>query len=98
MYNQDNYPFRLLANCFQFFCRDSAVFIFPTLLADLKDPIQNRDSVPTLWAEFERVNQAIYSAFARCLGLELIGSILGPTPSHNFISHNSNQRLFLLRS
>ena len=35
-------PFRLLANCFLFFCRDSAV------LAELKYPIQNQDRVPVL--------------------------------------------------
>ena len=44
-------PFRLLANFFLFFCRylafckDLAVFIFPTLLADFKDPIQNQNRV-----------------------------------------------------
>ena len=40
--------FGLQANCFLFSCRDSAVFIFPTILADFKDPIQNRDRVPAL--------------------------------------------------
>ena len=44
-------PFSLLANCFLFFCRKLAVFIFPTLLADLKDPIQNWKKDPSLWAE-----------------------------------------------
>ena len=35
-------PFRLLANCFMLFCRDSAVFIFPTLLPDFKDLIYTK--------------------------------------------------------
>ena len=35
-------PFRLLANCFLFFCRDLAVSIYPTLLADCNRP--NRKS------------------------------------------------------
>ncbi len=43
--------FCLLANCFLFFCRDSAVFIFQTLLAVFEDTIQNGDRVPALWAE-----------------------------------------------
>ena len=54
MYNLDNYLaqvletfFCLLPYYFLFFCRDSAVFIFPALLAtSCKDPIQNRDRVP----------------------------------------------------
>ena len=41
----------LLANCFLFFCRNSAVFIFPTLLADFKDQIKNRDRDHAMWAE-----------------------------------------------
>ena len=51
MYNPDKYPFLLLANCFLFFRRDLDWFIFPTLLADFKDPIQNQNRVATLWAE-----------------------------------------------
>ena len=35
--------FRLLANYFLFLCMESGVFIFPTLLDDYKDPMQNRD-------------------------------------------------------
>ena len=31
-------------------CRD-LVFIFPTLSADFKDPMQNRNRVPALWAK-----------------------------------------------
>ena len=48
MYNPENaWPsggdhFRLLAICILFLCKDSAVFIFSTLLADIKDPIQNQ--------------------------------------------------------
>ena len=38
-------PIRLLANGFQFFCRYSAVLIFPTLTGDCKDPIQNREGL-----------------------------------------------------
>ena len=38
-------PFRLLANCFLFFCRDSAV------LAELIYPIQNQVRVPAQWVE-----------------------------------------------
>ena len=50
MHNPDNYVTQVvetLFGCLQiaFFCRDSAVFIFPTLLADFKDPIQNRNRV-----------------------------------------------------
>ena len=33
-------PFRLLANYFMFSCRDLAMFIFPTLIADFKGPIK----------------------------------------------------------
>ena len=33
-------PFRLLANFFMIICRELAVFIFPTLLADFKDQIR----------------------------------------------------------
>ena len=51
MYNPDKDQFRLLANCFLFFRRDLALFIFPKLLADFKDPIQNQNRVATLWAE-----------------------------------------------
>ena len=32
--------FRLLANCFSFFCRDSGVFLFLMLLVDFNDPIK----------------------------------------------------------
>ena len=46
--------YRLLANCFLFFSRGLAVFLFPTLLADFKDPIQNRDRVPALISELHR--------------------------------------------
>ena len=58
MYNTDPIdgdPFRLLANCFRVvetlfvFCKNLAVFIFPTLLAYFEDPIQNR--VPALWVK-----------------------------------------------
>ena len=43
-------PFRLIANFYLFFCKDLAVFIFPTLLADFKDIIQDRDRVQSQWA------------------------------------------------
>ena len=46
----DNH-FHLVANCFMYYCRDLAVFLFPALLADFKDPIQNLDRVPALWSE-----------------------------------------------
>ena len=51
MYNPDKDQSRLLVNCFLFFRRDLALFIFPALLADFKDPIQNQNRVATLWAE-----------------------------------------------
>ena len=51
MYRFIDDPFRLLENGFLFFCKDSAVFIFPTLLADFKDQIQNLESVVPLWTE-----------------------------------------------
>ena len=45
MHNPDNYSggdlFRLLANCFLYYCSDSAVFIFPTLLTDIQRPNLN---------------------------------------------------------
>ena len=41
--------FCLLANCFLLFSRCLAVLIFLTLLADFKDPIENRNRVPVLW-------------------------------------------------
>ena len=46
MFNPDNYLFKVAETLsvssasFLFFCRDSAVLIFPTLLSDFKDPIQ----------------------------------------------------------
>ena len=49
MYNPDNY--RLLANCFLYFYRESTVFIFPRLISDIKDPIQNWYSLPALLTE-----------------------------------------------
>ena len=55
MYNldpRDKDSYRLLANCFLFFCRDFAQFIFQTLLADLKDPIQNRERIPAPYADW----------------------------------------------
>ena len=45
-------PFGLLANCFLFFCMDPAVFVFPMLIADFKDTLQNQDRVPAVWAKF----------------------------------------------
>ena len=44
-------PFSSASKLLSVFLKDLAVFIFPTLLADFKDQIQNRDRVPTLWAE-----------------------------------------------
>ena len=58
IYNPENYlakcgdSFILLAKCFLFFCRESALFILSVLLAHLKDPIQKRNRVPALWAVF----------------------------------------------
>ena len=69
MYNSDKYlksgedPFRPLANCFLFFCRDSAVFIFPTLLADFKDPIQKQTGSPICG---DSHIQLIHSVFFYC--------------------------------
>ena len=39
------WPFSSASNCFLFLGRDSAVFIFKTLLAGFKDPIQNQDKL-----------------------------------------------------
>ena len=55
--------FRLLANCFLFLFRDSAVFIFPTLLAYFKDPIQNQDKVPALWVELHISHSPLFFYF-----------------------------------
>ena len=44
-------PFCLLANFFLFFCRNSAVFIFPMLLADFKEQIPKQDRVSILWVD-----------------------------------------------
>ena len=60
MYYPDNYMIQMvktLENCFPFFCSDLTVFIFPTLLADFKDPILNRDRGPALLAELH-INHA----------------------------------------
>ena len=35
-------------------CLQNAVFAFPTLVANLKDPIQDRDRVPTLSGELHK--------------------------------------------
>ena len=46
MHNLDNYLAQVVETFFvyiMFFCRSSAEYIFPTLLADFKDPIQNWD-------------------------------------------------------
>ena len=49
MDNPDNYLAQHAETLyFLFFCRDLAVFIFPTLLADFRDPIQNPARVPAL--------------------------------------------------
>ena len=62
MYNPDNYLTQV-ANCFLFNCRDSAVFIFPTLLADFKDPLQNLNNVHTLWEGLQMANTFIRNLF-----------------------------------
>ena len=49
MYNPDKWrPFSFASKLLS---RDLYVSIFPTLLADLKDTIQNWDMFPTLWIE-----------------------------------------------
>ena len=54
MHNPDNYLAQVAETLFGcFFCRDSAVFIIPTLLADFKDIIQNWYGVPALWTELK---------------------------------------------
>ena len=63
MYNSDNYlalsdgdtlTICLPANCF---CKkNSAVLVFPTLLADFKNPIQNRDRVPALCDKLQKAH------------------------------------------
>ena len=53
-------PFRLLAYCFLFFCRDSAVFIFPTILADFQDSIKIGTLSLPLWESY------IYSSCPLC--------------------------------
>ena len=37
---------------FLYLCRDSAIFIYQTLYADFKDPIQNWDRVPNIRVEW----------------------------------------------
>ena len=48
--------FNLEVNCFLLFCRDLAVFIFPTLLDEFIDQIQNRDNVLALWTELHKAH------------------------------------------
>ena len=56
MYNPDNYLalvvhgdlFRLLANCFLFFCTDLAVFILLALLADILTQLKVSTVSPTV--------------------------------------------------
>ena len=60
-------PFSLLGNCFMFFCRDLAVFIFPTLLAYFKVPIQNLEKIPH---PVGRVTQSSYPVYSFTLILK----------------------------
>ena len=49
MYNPNNYlsqEAKIISSASKLFFGDSAVFVFPLLLADFKDPIQNRDRAP----------------------------------------------------
>ena len=70
MYNPDKYLAQVLKALFVclhfaffFFCWDLAVIIFPTLLAHFKDPIQNWDRVPALWAELHIAHAALFFDF-----------------------------------
>ena len=42
-------PFWYASKLLSVIFMDSAMFIFPTLLADFKDPVQNLDRFPALW-------------------------------------------------
>ena len=59
MYIPVNYLARVMepfssASKFLLFYSDLAVFIFPTLFADIfKDPMKSRHRAPTLWVEFQ---------------------------------------------
>ena len=53
MYNSDNFQAHLVETYYQIdSC--SAVFIFPTLLADIERKIESRQSVPSPWVKVHK--------------------------------------------